>query len=71
MMIISNVIMSSIDKWIKELCKDAADMIRPVPVPFNEDFMLVPKGWNKNQSLSARVKRREHVKRKNNSNGKS
>ena len=63
--------MSDLKKFLKEFCKDAADMIRPVPVPFNDDFMLVPKGWNKNQSLSARVKRREHVKCKNNSNGKS
>jgi len=58
--------MSNLKKFLKEFCKDAADMIRPVPVPFNKDFMLVPKGWNKNQSLSARVKRREKSKLNNN-----
>ena len=56
----------NLKKNIKEFVKDAADMIRPVPF---DDIMMVPKGWNKNWSLSSRVKRRENYKRKN--NGKS
>lgn len=56
----------NLKKFIKEFAKNAADMIRPVPF---DDIMMVPKGWNKNWSLSSRVKRRENCKRKN--NGKS
>ena len=60
--------MNEIRKFYKEFFKDVADVIR---APYPDDLMIVPKHCNRNTSCSARVRRREKVKCKNNSNGES